>query len=65
MDFIRYLYNLTATASACSSSDQQAAAAYDALSTNTGFRSLRYTADEGFFLNDQHYKVPTSALSSF
>jgi len=51
-----YLYNLTATVSACGS-PEQAAQELDALSTTTGFRSLRYDADHGFFLNEQHYKV--------
>ena len=43
---------------AAADTQQSAAApALDALSTSTGFRSLRYDANEGFFLNEQHYKV--------
>ena len=58
-----YLYNLTATVSTCSSASGSSSSlatettVLDSLSTSTGFRSLRYDADEGFFLNEQHYKV--------
>ena len=51
-----YLYNLTATITSCGSSDS-VATPLDALSTSTGFRDLRYDADSGFYLNEQHYKV--------
>ena len=51
-----YLYNLTATIMPCGSSDT-VASPLDSLSTSTGFRSLRYDADSGFYLNEQHYKV--------
>lgn len=51
-----YLYNLTATITPCGSADT-VATPLDALSTSTGFRALRYDADHGFFLNEQHYKV--------
>lgn len=40
------------TAHGCASS-----AAVDALSVEHGFRSLRYDADDGFFLNREHFKV--------
>jgi len=54
----------SASASASSSSSSSAAAAasssdgvVDAVSTTHGFRSLRYDADAGFFLNQRHFKV--------
>lgn len=34
----------------------------DALSVEHGFRSLRYDADEGFFLNRKHFKVCAAAF---
>ena len=54
-----YLYNITATVSACGSSADPVIndAVFDTLSASTGFRSLRYDANEGFFLNEQAYKV--------
>merc|ERR1719236_274661 len=29
----------------------------DAVNISTGFRSLRYEANQGFFLNEEHFKV--------
>lgn len=52
-----YLYNLTAVVGTCGSADGGATTVFDQLSTSTGFRSLRYDADTGFYLNEQHYKV--------
>ena len=53
----------SASSAASSSSSSAAAAAsssdgvVDAVSTTHGFRSLRYDADAGFFLNQRHFKV--------
>ncbi|EOD07028.1 hypothetical protein EMIHUDRAFT_96903 [Emiliania huxleyi CCMP1516] len=52
----------SSSASASSSSSSAAAASLsdgvvDAVSTTHGFRSLRYDADAGFFLNQRHFKV--------
>ena len=33
------------------------AVAVDGVNVTTGFRSLRYDADHGFFLNEEHFKV--------
>jgi len=47
-----YLYTVRADVQACSS-----AAALDSVNVSHGFRTLRYDADRGFFLNQQHFKV--------
>ena len=53
----------SSSSAAASSSSSSAAAAsssdgvVDAVSTTHGFRSLRYDADAGFFLNQRHFKV--------
>lgn len=53
-----YLYNLTATVSEGACSGESATGDdLDAVSISTGFRSLHYDANTGFFLNRQHYKV--------
>ena len=36
--------------------------AADALTVPHGFRTLRYDADDGFFLNEQHFKVRGRAI---
>lgn len=49
-----YLYTVVFNATAeCKSG----AEVVDTVSTTTGFRSLRYNADQGFFLNEKHFKV--------
>eukprot|EP00040_Diaphanoeca_grandis_P001426 m.18499 g.18499 ORF g.18499 m.18499 type:complete len:1036 (+) comp12050_c0_seq1:272-3379(+) len=46
-----YLYTLTSNVMQCGGD------VVDSVVVKTGFRSLRYDANEGFFLNEQHFKV--------
>ena len=52
-----YLYNLTVQITPGTCEGVSDTTAVDGLWTTTGFRSLRYDANHGFFLNDEHYKV--------
>jgi len=49
---IPYLYHVTVTLTDCLSNNE-----YDSLSTHHGIRTIEYTADHGFFLNKQHFKI--------
>ena len=60
------LYSVSAAVGACGGDDadrsapayrSSSAAAADALTVPHGFRTLRYDADDGFFLNEEHFKV--------
>jgi hypothetical protein len=58
------LYTVMATvslpedgSSGCGPSALDGGSAYDALNVTHGFRSLGYDADQGFFLNGDHFKV--------
>jgi beta-galactosidase len=46
------LYQVTAILEDCGNGDR-----LDIVSTNHGFRSLHYDANQGFFLNQEHFKV--------
>ena len=65
------LYSVSAAVGACGGDDgdrsapayrSSSAAASDALTVPHGFRTLRYDADDGFFLNEEHFKVRGRAI---
>ena len=65
------LYSVSAAVGACGADDgdrsapayrSSSAAASDALTVPHGFRTLRYDADDGFFLNEEHFKVRGRAI---
>lgn len=47
-----YLYHVTASLKNCQTSQE-----LDVISTHHGIRTIEYTAQHGFFLNKEHYKI--------